>query len=101
MAEVRNSDLRISGGIRAGNWKYGRVDITPVANTPTSTSVSGFNLQGSGATLGYVTTVSSVPGTSVQESSVSGVSPSGMTIWVYRTNTTTTSLDWMMWRNRT
>lgn len=101
MAEVRNSDLRISGGIRAGNWKFGRVTITPVANTPTSTSVSGLSLKGTGTVVGLVTSVTSVPGTSVQETSISSVSESGMTVWIYRTNTVATDIEWMMWRNRT
>src|SRR3546814_2056398 len=52
MAEVRNNDLRISGGLRAGNWEHGRVTITPVANTPTSTTVSGLSLKGAGTVVG-------------------------------------------------
>ncbi len=101
MAEVRNNDLRISGGIRAGNWKYGRVTITPVANTPTSTTVTGLDLKGTGDVMGFCTSVTSVPGTAVQETSVSSVGSTGMTVWIYRTNTTTTDIEWMMWRNRT
>lgn len=101
MAEVRNHDLRISGGLKAGNWRFGRVTITPVANTPTSTTVSGLSLQGAGDVLGFCTSVTSVPGTGVLETSVSSVSSTGMTVWIYRTNTTGTDVEWMMWRNRT
>lgn len=101
MAEVRNSDLRISGGLKAGNWRYGRVSITPVANTPTSTTVSGLSLEGAGDVVGLCTSVTSVPGSDVHETSVSSVSSTGMTIWIYRDNTVSTAIDWMMWRNRT
>jgi len=101
MAEVRNSDLRISGGLRAGNWEQGRVDITPVANTPTSVAVSGLSLTGAGDIVGLCTSVTSVPGTAVVETSVTSVASTGMTVVIYRTNTVTTAIDWMMWRNRT
>jgi predicted secreted protein len=100
VAEVRNNDLRISGSLRAGNLEHGRVFITPVANTPTSTTVSGLDLKGAGDVVGLCASVTSVPGTSVHETSVSSVGSTGMTIWVYRVNTTGTSIDWMMWRNR-
>lgn len=101
MAEVRNNDLRISGGLRAGNWNHGRVNITPVADTPTSVAVSGLDLKGTGTIVGLCTTVTSVPGSSVWETSVSTVASTGMNVWIYRVNTVETSVDWMMWRNRT
>ena len=101
MAVIKNHDLRITGGIKTGNWRFGKVSITPVANTPTSTTVSGFTLAGSGTVHGYCTPVSSVPGSEVQEASVTSVAATGMTVWVYRTNTTATDVHWMMWRKRT
>lgn len=100
MADIRAGDLRITGGIRAGNWRFGKVVITPVANTPTSTTVSGFTLAGTGTVHGYCTTVSSVPGTDVQETTVTSVAATGMTVWIFRDNTTVTEVDWMMWRKR-
>lgn len=100
MADIRAGDLRISGGIRAGNWKFGNVSITPVANTPTSTTVSGLSLKGTGTVVGLVTNVTTSPGPVVQESTVSSVSLSGMTIWLYRTDTNATFVNWMMWRKR-
>ena len=100
MAEVRNGDLRISGRLKAGNIANGQVSITPVANTPTSTTISGLSLKGTGQVVGLCTTQSSAPGTVAHESSISGVSPSGMTVWIYRTNTVQTEIGWLMWRKR-
>ncbi|MET9350168.1 hypothetical protein [Streptomyces termitum] len=100
MTDVRNGDLRISGGIRTGNWRFGKVTITPVANTPTSASVSGLNLRGAGTITGFATASTSAPGTGVHEVSVSNATATGMTVWLYRTDTAVTDIHWMMWRNR-
>jgi hypothetical protein len=100
MAEVRNHDLRISGRLKAGNIEMGQVEITPVANTPTSTTVSGLSLAGTGDVIGLCTTQTSVPGSEVHESSVSSVAATGMTVWIYRTNTTATKIGWLMFRKR-
>jgi hypothetical protein len=100
MADVRNHDLRISGRIKAGNIANGQVKITPVANTPTSVAISGLRLKGAGQVIGLCTTQTSVPGTSVHETSVSSVSSTGMTLWIYRTNTEPTEVGWLMWRKR-
>lgn len=100
MTDIRAGDLRISGGIRAGNWKFGNVSITPVANTPTSTTVSGLSLKGAGTIVGLCTPVTTLPGSEVWEACVNSVASTGMTIWLYRTNTSVTYVNWMMWRNR-
>ncbi|MFG2022681.1 hypothetical protein [Streptomyces sp. NPDC048825] len=101
MAQVRNGDLRISGRLKAGNIAQGYVTITPVANTPTSATVSGLSLAGTGAVIGLCASVTSLPNTDVLESSVSGLSSTGMTVWTYRDNTTDTKVAWLMWRKRT
>lgn len=100
MADIRPGNLRISGRLKIGNAATGSVNITPVANTPTSATVSGLALAGAGTIVGLCTGAHAVPGSEVQETSVSSVSASGMTVWVYRSNTTVTQIDWLMWRNR-
>jgi hypothetical protein len=101
MVEVRNHDLRISGRLKAGNIAQGTETITPVANTPTSVTISGLDLQGTGTITGLCTPVTSVPGTTVLETAVSSVSSSGMDLYIYRTNTTATKVGWFMIRQRT
>jgi len=100
MADVRNHDLRVSGRLKAGNIANGQAKISPVANVPTSVTVSGLNLKGTGQVVGLCTTQTSLPGTSVHETTVSNVGPTGMTLWIYRTNTTDTEVGWLMWRKR-
>lgn len=90
-----NGDTTAAGVLTAGNMAAGRVSITPAANTPTSMSVTGLDVKGSDH-FGYATALSGVPGTTVQEVSVSGVSSTGITVWLYRTNTTTTSVYWQV-----
>lgn len=92
---VNSSGVQISGILDAGNMAAGRVSITPTANTPSSMSVTGLDVKGS-EHFGYATALSGVPGTTVQEVSVSGVSSTGITVWLYRTNTTTTSVYWQV-----
>lgn len=100
MAVVKNHDLRITGRLKVGNIKNGLTTVTPVANTPTSVAVSGLSLTGAGTIVGLVTATTSVPGTEVLEASVSGITASGMNVWVYRTNTTPTGMAWFMLRKR-
>lgn len=67
------------------------VRITPVANTPTSAAVDwGRPLPGNV----HVTTTAetSVPGSTVLETSFNQVTPTGCTVWIYRTNTTQTTV---------
>lgn len=92
---VNSSGVQVDGILTAGNMAAGRVSITPAANTPTSMSVTGLDVKGSDH-FGYATALSGVPGTTVQEVSVSGVSSTGITVWLYRTNTTTTSVYWQV-----
>jgi len=65
--------------------------ITPVANTPTSQAVSWNKTLP--ATPHIATSASTaVPGSAVLETSYSSPSATGATFWVYRTNTTATSV---------
>lgn len=101
MVTIKNHDYRISGSLKVGNIKNGLATITPVANTPTSTTVTGLSLAGTGTIVGLVQPTTSVPGSEVIEGSVSSITSSGMTLWIYRTNTTPTGMAWFMFRKRT
>ncbi|MFJ5973504.1 hypothetical protein [Streptomyces sp. NPDC093060] len=84
----------VLGMATARNLAWGTVNITPsAANTPTSQAITGLNVIGS-SFIAFATPVTSVPGTQVTGVGVNGISGSGVTLWVTRTNTTTTGVNW-------
>lgn len=72
----------------------GVVTITPVANTPTSLAVV-FPVPLVGTSFAcQVTPNTSVPGSTVLTVSYTGLSATGVTLWIYRTGTTPTQLSY-------
>lgn len=89
-------DLYVQGAMTAANIAYGSVSITPsAANVPTSVTVNGLGLTGS-SFYAQATASSVVPGTQITGVSTSSVSSNGLTVWVTRTNTTSTVINWMV-----
>ena len=89
-------NLEADGVATFGNLAWGSVNITPsAANTPTSAAITGLDVQGS-TFVAFASASTSVPGTSVTGVSTNGVSASGLTVWVTRTNTTTTGVNWLV-----
>ena len=89
-------NLDILGVLTASNIAYGSVTITPsAANTPTSANITGMSLMGS-SFYAQVSAVSSVPGTQVTGVSFNNLTSTGLTVWLTRTNTTATVLNWMV-----
>ncbi|MFD5795589.1 hypothetical protein ACFWIO_19025 [Streptomyces diastatochromogenes] len=93
--------LDILGILTASNFAWGTVSITPsAANTPTSATVSGLNVLGS-TLIAFTSPLTSLPGTAttnngVTGTSANGVTSSGLTVWLNRQNTTTTSVNWLV-----
>lgn len=89
------SDFEVNGVLTAANRIVGSVVVTPsAANTPTSITVTfPRTLTGSAffCTLGLN---SSVPGSTVTGIAFTNASASGVTIWVTRTNTTNTIVNY-------
>lgn len=86
----------VQGVLTAANIAYGTATITPsAANTPTSMTISGLGLSGS-SFYAQVTPQTTVPGTQVTGVGASGVSGNGLTLWVTRTNTTATIVNWLV-----
>lgn len=85
-----------AGVLTAGSIATGRTGITPsAANTPTSLNVTGLNVKGT--TFRVVATPStSAPGTQVTGVGVTNVTSTGFTLWLTRTNTTSTAIDWIV-----
>lgn len=78
-----------------GQIASGHVNITPSAkNTPTSATIS-FGKTFETPPSVVVTPTSSVPGTVVTGWGVTDVTTTGCKIWVTRTNTTATGLNWI------
>jgi hypothetical protein len=89
-------DMDIAGVLTAGNMAWGQVSITPsAANTPTSINVTGLSLQGT-TFLGYAVATTAAPGSQVTGASASSVTSSGLTVWVTRTNTSQTFVNWLV-----
>lgn len=86
------SDTGINGLFVATSQIFGRVSITPVANTPTSTHVS-YTLPPSVTNVyGFATAQTSVPGTAVTGVGITNVTTTGADIFLTRTNTTSTNV---------
>ena len=84
----------VDGILTAGNIAAGRLTITPsAANTPTSQNVTGLNLKGTNIRV-VATAATSVPGSQVTGVGVTNQSATGFTVWVTRTNTTGTVIEW-------
>ncbi|MEU1015369.1 hypothetical protein [Streptomyces sp. NPDC005898] len=94
-ATLSAASIRAAGVLRSDNVSMGTATVTPVANKPTSITLSGGNIKGKNFRA-FVTPVTSVPGKTVVGVGVTAVSSSGLTIWVHRTNTTPTLVHWMI-----
>jgi hypothetical protein len=91
----RLGNTEINGILTAGNVAAGRISITPsAANTPTSQAVTGLNLKGTNIRV-VATASTSAPGTAVTGVGVTNQSATGFTVWLTRTNTTATGIDWI------
>ena len=75
-------------------FQYGKVAVSCTANTVSTANVI-FDREYKTIPIVTVTAGSSSPGTVVQEVTVSNVTYTGFTVCVYRTNTSTTTIQWM------
>lgn len=90
-----SGNTNAAGILTAGNIAAGRVTITPsAANTPTSLAVTGLTLTGTNIRV-VATPSTTVPGSSVLGVGVTGATNTGFTLWLTRTNTTATAVDWI------
>ena len=76
-----------------GQMQSGTLSITPTANTPTSATLTFPTAFGSTPTV-VARPETTAPGSEVQGVSVSAVSTTGCTVWLYRTTTTATVIHW-------
>lgn len=93
MISFRGS-LLVLGRVSSDNPSrvVGSVSITPTANTPSSQTMTYPSLGGSGTITAQTTANTAFPGSVVLETSVSTVGATSTIVWIYRTNTTTTTV---------
>lgn len=90
------ADLNVTGRIASGNIRAGRVSITPTAaNTPTSITVTGLGMTGTNPRA-LATPQTGLPGTVVLGVGTSAVTLDGLTIWLTRTNTAVTNIEYLV-----
>ncbi|MCD9904643.1 hypothetical protein LUR56_40225 [Streptomyces sp. MT29] len=90
--------MDVEGYLQATNIRMGRVVITPSApNVPTSVTVTGLGLP-HGSTVAYANAaaVTAAPGTKVTGASISDAFPHAAVIWLTRTDTTPTAVDYLL-----
>ena len=98
--DIRPKSVRIRGettvqGFRVPEIQHGRISITPsAANTPT-TKIVTFNKAFSGTPTVTTTPLSGVPGTTVLGTSAADPSATQVNIYLTRSNTTSTSVQWI------
>jgi len=100
------TSISVTALFTAGNIASGYVTITPVANTFTTVAITGLNVKTSNASATQsdvsvtCSPASGVVGTTVQGTgytslTFSGASMTGLSIGIYRTNTTATGVSWI------
>lgn len=98
--DIRPKKVSIRGettvqGFRVPEIQHGNVSITPSApNTPTSKAIT-FKQEFSGNPDIIANAHTSVPGTTLLGVGTASRSTTGCTIWVTRTNTTDTTVNWI------
>lgn len=88
------SDTNHSHSLADFGFQYGKVAVQCTANTVSTANVT-FEREYSTMPIVTLTAGSSAPGTAIQEVTVSNVTYTGFTVCVYRTNTSTTTIQWM------
>ena len=87
----RSGKVHFSNGLLI---QWGVETITPVANTPTSSTVK-FSTSYTSVPMVITSAVSTVPGTTVTGHAPANITVSGFDAYVVRTNTTNTSVGWV------
>jgi hypothetical protein len=89
-----NGDLAVLGRVESNVMYMSIVTITPsAANTPTSTTVTSLGLLATENYYSLATAQTSAPGTLVTGVATTAPSPTQVTVWVTRTNTTATGVQ--------
>ncbi|MFE7461674.1 hypothetical protein ACWFMI_23500 [Nocardiopsis terrae] len=88
-------DAEVIGAIEAGNIATGTITISPTPGVPTPVAITGLNLAGTGGVRVQVTADTTVPGSIVKDVAIRDPTPQGFTIWLLRTSSTNTTVQWL------
>lgn len=93
-----DDELVVNGSLTAGNIAWGRV-LVPISkvNVPQSVMVTGLDLKGTGRVDVFVTADTTVP-ENVKAVCSQDETPTGFRIWVYRTTSSDTWVNWLALR---
>lgn len=94
-----DDDVVVSGNLSIGNLAWGIIRVAPELNTPTSKTVSGINLEGSGPLIVQLTARSAYPWVRVREVTSNNHTEDSFDVVIYRTSTVPTDIYWFAWRN--
>ncbi|MER5277819.1 hypothetical protein ABT025_18950 [Streptomyces sp. NPDC002809] len=93
---MRSDAITANGIFAAGNIAWGTINVTTTAaNTVGSATITGLNVAGSTFRI-FVTGSSGAPGTQLLGVSGNNVTSGGATVYVTRTNATTTGVYWLI-----
>lgn len=98
MAVVHEGDLSVAGAVYIGSLFYGKQKVEPTPNESTEVEVRGFDLEGSGQPCPMLIASTTVPWLRLREVGFRTPTPTGLTLYVYRTNNYPTVLHWLIWR---
>lgn len=100
MTRVISDDLVVGGALSAANILFGSVTISPKVNTPTGSEVL-INHVGTNRPVVLATAHSGGPWTVVREVSQRFSTPTGFTLYLYRTTDIDTNVHWLSWQEFT
>jgi hypothetical protein len=88
-------DMSVSGNFSAGNIAWGSVSVTPVANTNTSLTVTGLNLNSLGSYRVWLTINSAFPSV-LKPATATAASSDGFTVTINRADTQPTNVWYLV-----
>ena len=100
MATKIQDDLVVAGALSAANILFGSVTVSPQSGEPTATEVKTNNV-GSNEPTVLLTAHSAYPWNFVREVAYRFATPTGFTVYIYRTNDVDTNVHWVSWQGYT
>ncbi|MFI2761407.1 hypothetical protein ACH5A3_21435 [Streptomyces echinatus] len=86
---------RLNGKFSTSAWAVGFATIAATANTPSSVTITGLNVQGDSFYC-FAQARTTVPGTVILGVGTSGANSGGVTLWLTRTSNGSTNVDFMI-----
>lgn len=101
MTTTINDDLVIGGAFSAANFIFGSATINAQTNAVASSEVTGLNHTGTAEPTVILTAHSAYPWSRVQEVGYRFSTPTGFTMYMYRTSDVDTIVHYLSWQEYT